>query len=210
MIRVGETATCLQWLPVTKIQFEHFLSDAHDRHFNAKWYEEVLSLNPRVTPRKITPDNYWNAFLSGVSPAEAQRFAFWCGDGYRLATSEEWSRAYQILSSMPVVDLGQAGILEDLPPRERDLVVHMEAAAEEAAHRSGYERTLADQMLMRLGVLEWVSIDDGWGALGEAFPGFCGNLMSPGTGTPLRPREPEKVRLPCFGFRLIFTEERSA
>lgn len=210
MIRIGKTPTFLHWLPVTKIQFEHFLSDAHDRHFDGKWYEEVLRLNPRVTPRKITPDNYWNAFLSGILPAEAQRFAFWCGDGYRLASSEEWSRAYRILSSTPAEDLLQAGLLEGLDSRERDLIVHVEAAAEEAARRSGYERTLADQMLMRLGVLEWVSDEDGWATLGETFPGFCGNLLSPGMGAPLRPREPEKVRLPCFGFRLMLAEERSA
>lgn len=207
MIQIPGTASFMQWLPVTKIQFEHFLSDAHDRHFDAKWYEEVLRLNPRVTPRKITSDNYWQAFLSGILPAEAQRFAFWCGDGYRLASSEEWSQAYQAFSAMSSVDLGEDRILEDLQFRERDLIINVETAAGEAAHRMGYERSLADQMLMRLGVFEWVRVPDGWGILGETCPGFCGNLISPNQDTPLRPREAERMRLPYFGFRVLFTEE---
>lgn len=207
MVQVPGTALLLQWLPVTKIQFEHFLCDAQDRHFDAKWYDEVLGLNPRVSPHKITSDNYWQAFLSGILPAEAQRFAFWCGDSYRLASSEEWAEAYQAFSAIEAVDLSEIGILDNLLPRERDLIVHIETAAHETAHRMGYQRSLADQMLMRLGVFEWVRLPDGWGVLGEPFPGFCGNLISSDKDRPLKPREPEEVRLPYFGFRLLFTEE---
>ncbi|HEX6900949.1 MAG TPA: hypothetical protein VF789_14595 [Thermoanaerobaculia bacterium] len=194
----------LHWLPVTKIQFEYFLSDAYDRSFDSRWYEELLGLNPRVTPAKISPENYWNAFLSGVLPAEAQRFAFWCGDEYRLPSAEEWARVYRILNSQPTLDLEGSGLVDDLPPRLRELILRTEDAAAEAARRLGYVRRLADQFLMRLGVLEWVGDDESWGAMGEPFPELCGNLAAPETGEPLYPNRPDTVRLPCLGFRLVY------
>src|SRR3954470_13935987 len=127
----------LHWLPITKIQFEYFLSDAYDRSFDIRWYEEVLGLNPRVTPAKISPANYWNAFLSGVLPAEAKRFAFWCGDGFRLPSAREWARAYCILSSQPEQDLEEVGVLKDVSPRLCELILRTEDAASEAARRVG-------------------------------------------------------------------------
>jgi hypothetical protein len=197
----------LHWLPITKIQFEYFLCDTYDRSFDIRWYEEVLRLNPRVTPAKISPANYWNAFLSGVLPAEAQRFAFWCGDGFRLPSGQEWARAYRILSSQPVLDL--ESVLGDLPPRLRELVLRTEEAASEAARRLGYRRSLADQLLMRLGFLEWVNAEERWGAMGEPFPELCGTLTAPESGEPVYPNRPDAVRLPCLGFRLVFVNGKS-
>jgi len=212
MIRV-DSRTFVHWLPVTKIQFEHFLCDAHDRSFDSGWYDQALKLNPRVTPKKITAANYWNALMSGVLPTEAQRFAFWCGDGYRLPSAAEWVRIYHFLSTQPPLDLDQIDGLRNLPTRIGNLVRHTEAAAADAARRLAYERRLADQMLMRLGVLEWVSAQERWGAMGEPFPDLCGNLLSPEVGEPAFPHQPpdhpEIARLPCFGFRLIFVERNS-
>jgi hypothetical protein len=212
MIQV-EPRMFVHWLPVTKIQFEHFLCDAHDRSFDAGWYDRVLELNPRVTPKKITRENYWNAFMSGLLPTEAQRFAFWCGDGYRLPSAAEWARIYQFFSAQPAMELDRVKGLNDLPTRIGDLVQHTEAAGSDAARQLGYERRLADQMLMRLGVLEWVSAQERWGAMGEPFPDLCGNLLAPEIGEPVFPRQPpdhpEIARLPCFGFRLIFVEGNS-
>lgn len=197
----------LHWLPITKIQFEYFLCDTYDRSFDIRWYEEVLRLNPRVTPAKISPANYWNAFLSGVLPAEAKRFAFWCGDGFRLPTVQEWARVYGILSSQPVRDLEK--VMRDLPPRLRELVLRTEDAASEAARRLGYKRSLADQLLMRLGFLEWVGTEERWGAMGEPFPELCGTLAAPESGEPVYPNRPDTVRLPCLGFRLVFVNGKA-
>jgi hypothetical protein len=185
------------------------MSDTYDRSFDIRWYEEVLSLNPRVTPAKISPANYWNAFLSGIRPAEAQRFAFWCGDGFRLPAAAEWARAYQILSSQPALDLESVDALTDLPARLRDLVLRTDEASSEAARSLGYVRRLADQLLMRLGFLEWVDGDGRWGAMGEPFPELCGNLAAPEAGSPLYPSRPDGVRLPCFGFRLVYVNGKS-
>lgn len=199
----------VHWLPITKIQFEYFMSDTYDRAFDIRWYEELLCLNPRVTPGKISPANYWKAFLSGIRPTEAQRFAFWCGDGFRLPSAAEWARAYQILSSQPALDLESIDILKDLPPRLRELVLRTDEASSEAARCLGYVRRLADQLLMRLGFLEWVDGDGRWGAMGEPFPELCGNLATPETGSPLIPSRPDSVRLPCFGFRLVYVNGKS-
>lgn len=199
----------LHWLPITKIQFEYFLSDTYDRSFDIRWYEEILRLNPRVTPAKILPSNYWNAFLSGVLPAEAQRFAFWCGDGFRLPSVKEWAQAYRILNSQPALDLESSGLMNDLSPRLRELILRTEDASSEAARRMGYVRCLADQLLMRLGFLEWVKAEGHWGAMGEPYPELCGNLAEPERGEPVYPNRPDTVRLPCLGFRLAFVNGKS-
>ncbi|HVR08816.1 MAG TPA: hypothetical protein VMW75_12275, partial [Thermoanaerobaculia bacterium] len=59
---------------------------------------------------------------------------------------------------------------------------------------------------MRLGVVEWVTVEDRWGGMGEPFPGFCGNLLTPDAGTPILPRQAQAVRAACFGFRLLWRE----
>jgi hypothetical protein len=199
----------VHWLPITKIQFEYFMSDAYDRTFDIRWYEEALKLNARVTPMKIVTSNYWNTFLSGIQPAEAQRFAFWCGDGFRLPSVEEWTRAYRVLSSQPILDLDSLDAFKDLPSRLRDVILRTDEASAEAARRLGYVRRLADQLLMRLGFLEWVVDDGRWGAMGEPYPELCGNLATPETGEPLYPSRPDGVRLPCFGFRLVYVNGKS-
>jgi hypothetical protein len=197
----------IHWLPVTKVQFEYFMCDSYDDSFDTRWYEQVLALNPRVPPGKISSRDYWRAFISGILPAEAQRFGFWCGEGYRLPSAEEWAQAYQVLSSHPAQDLETSKMLEGLPSRHRELILRTDIAASEAARRMGYIRRLADQMLMRLGFLEWVANEERWGAIGEPFPDLCGNLMTPERGELVLPREPDRVRLPCLGIRLLFTEQ---
>jgi hypothetical protein len=209
MIWVDSIGAWLHWLPVTKIQFEHFLCDAADRAFGISWYEEILRLNPRVTPSKISQANYWHALLTGIQPSEAQRFAFWCGDGYRLPTSEEWTEAYAALAAMPVVDTSDLGDGDGRSSRITELLTNLEVSSEVAAEQMGYSRGLADQMLMRLGVLEWVSARGRWGGKGEPFPGFCGSLLTPEDDTPVIPLNPENERLPAFGFRLLFNESEA-
>lgn len=207
MIWVDNLGAYMHWLPVSKIQFEHFLCDAPDIYFGAEWYEQTLALNPRVTPRDIVSGNYWQGLMTGVQPGEAQRFAAWCGDGYRLPTAAEWARAYQELRLQPFRDLVAFGVFDGRESRIRELLKRTEAASAIALQRLGYKRRFSDQMLLRLGVLEWVWVEDRlprWGMKGEPFPGFCGNLEVPGAADPASAFSPETARLACAGFRLLY------
>ncbi|HEV3076136.1 MAG TPA: hypothetical protein VHB47_17075 [Thermoanaerobaculia bacterium] len=209
MMWVPEVAQFVHCLPVTKLQFERFLGDARDGHFSAAWYDEVLRLNPRVPARRIWRDNYWGALLTGVLPAEAERFAAWCGDGYRMPLATEWQRIYRALSARGASRLGDLGALAQLGGRQRELVENLERSVEEVCHASGAACGLPERLLLRLGVVEWVALtergDKRWAGLGEPHPAFCGNLFAPDDGQLVAPADPERERLASFGFRLVFS-----
>jgi hypothetical protein len=173
MLWLEDLGAFVHWLPVTKIQCEHFLCDVTDSSFDAAWYDQLLALNPRVSPKEIDERNYWRAIVTGVQPAEAERFARWCGEGYSLPTLSEWCDVY---------------------------------AACKAAARMGTPQMRADQMLMRLGAMEWVEdVADGyrWGGMGRLHPDFHGLLFTPDHGRSARPTRPEIDRLSYYGFRLL-------
>jgi hypothetical protein len=208
MMWVPEIEAFLHWLPVTKIQFEHFLCDASDRSFDALWYEDLLRLNPRVSPAQIDGSNYWRAFLTGILPAEAQRFAYWCGDGYRLPTAWEWSRAYEALAGTAPQDPGRLGLIGISRSRVDEVILRLEQAGAEVAGRLGYDRRACDQALMRLGILEWVRRkpdETSWVVLGEPFPAFVGNLLVPDLGALTVASNGDARRMPWCGFRLVYT-----
>lgn len=206
MILVGELYFHL--LPVTKIQLEHFLSDARDGHFSQAWYDTVLRLNPRCTTRRLWLDNYWQAFATGILPGEAERFAAWCGKGFRLPTHREWSAAYAELAKKPTEGLLSEADLDQLSERAKELVPRIETHLVQAAQSAGFKPGAETSCAFRLGVLEWVVLEGEapgrWGAMGEPNPAFCGNLLRPERGEMVRPFESEKRRDRSFGFRLVF------
>lgn len=208
LIWVPELGLYVHGLPVTKMQFEHFLCDATDGHFDSRWYDEIRRLNPRVSARRIWRGNYWNAFLSGLLPAEAERFAAWCGAGYRLLRTSEWQRLYRALERQDTICLEEAGLLADLAPHHRELITQVEHAVEDACAHSGFPCYLTERMLMRMGLIEWTAIEGPdpnlWAGLGEPHPSFCGNLFTPAKGDLIQPEDGEMRRLPSFGFRLAF------
>src|SRR4051794_29027663 len=97
MLHLPELNGYLHWLPVTKIQFEYFICDEPDDHFGEQWYAEIRRQNPRVSPNDVRAENYWHAFLTGITPQEARRFARWSGADYALPTLDEWCTAWQTL-----------------------------------------------------------------------------------------------------------------
>lgn len=206
MIWVPDIRVFVHCLPVTKMQFEQFLCDARDGHFGARWYDEALQLNPRTTARRIWKGNYWNAFLTGILPAEAERFAAWCGDGYRLLEAGEWQSFFRAMKLREVPGLEDLGIFGELDSRRRQLFESIEKSIEDVCATAGEECHLDARMLLRLGVMEWVSVtgkeNHRWGGLGEPHPSFCGNLFAPENGEPILLREAESRRLASFGFRL--------
>ena len=206
MMWVNAINAYMHWMPVSKIQFEHFLCATPDSHFDENWYDQIISLNPRVTPGSIRPDNYWQALLSGVTPSEVLRFARWCGDDYRVPTLDDWFGAYTALKALPPESPEVINDMGNLRDRVRTLLTRLDAASSTALLRVGYERTLADQMLMRLGVIEWVECHEQhyqWGGMGETDSRFQGSLFTPDHGQPSIPNNPDTDRLHYYGFRLI-------
>lgn len=204
MVWIESIKAYMHWLPVAKIQFEHFLCASPDSYFDANWYEEVLSLNGRISPGEIRSDNYWKAFLSGIKPSEAKRFARWCGKDYSLPTLSEWFDAYKALKELPLEPVEIIDRMGELKDRVRTLMQRLDQAS--GASRRIEHRTLADQMLMRLGVMEWVECTgqrSQWGGMGQTPPAFYGSLFSPDHGQPGIPNNPEDHRLHPYGFRLI-------
>lgn len=206
LILVPELGLYVHGLPVTKMQFEHFLCDATDGHFDSRWYDEIRRLNPRMSARRIERSNYWNAFLSGLLPAEAERFAAWCGPGYRLLRTSEWQRLYRALERQDATSLEETGLLAGLAPHHRELITQVERAVEDACTQSGDRCHMTERTLMRMGLIEWTAIEGPnqnlWAGLGEPHPSFCGNLFTPARGDLIQPADGETRRLPSFGFRL--------
>ncbi len=210
MVWVDAIKAYMHWIPITKIQFEYFLCAAPDSHFDADWYEEVLSLNPRVTPKGIGAKNYWNAFLTGITSSEVQRFARWCGDRYTIPTLEDWFTAYKALKMLSPEPPGVVDSMGKVRERVRTVLTRLYSMSPTVLAEVGYEQTLADQMYMRMGVMEWVeggAQGPQWGGMGETFPSFHGSLFSPDYGQPHAPNNPDEDRLYYYGFRLIWREE---
>ena len=196
----------MQWLPVTKPQFERFLRETSDRRFDAAWYDHLLGLNPRIETARIRAETYRRALLTGIVPAEALRFAAWLGTGFALPTLAQWLRAWSALASMPAERGLPAAIARRLEEPARTLVTRMESAlAGAAAAWRRRARTLADQMLLQGGVLEWVEQPGSparWVGIGEPPRPARGVPVSPEHG-PVAPDRPEAFRSYLFGFRLL-------
>jgi hypothetical protein len=204
MVWVEAIAAWMHWLPVSKLQFERRLHQAPDRPFDAGWYDDLLALNPRIAPARIGPENYRNALLTGILPGEAQRFATWLGAGFAVPTLEQWLRAWSSLESQPAERGLPAALAAGLEEPVRTLVTRMESALAAAAAPRRL-RTLADQLLLRRGVLEWVEQQGSpvrWVGIGEPLHLARGVRVSP-EGGPVVPDQPEAFRSYLFGFRLI-------
>lgn len=208
MLWCEQVGAYIHWLPVTKIQFEYFLCAAPDAYFDAAWYDQILALNPRVTPWELSADNYWCALMTGVLPSEAQRFASWCGDGYRLPTEVEWSDLFRALRNQPAVKEPASDLLESSSDRVRELIQRLDATARQVAERMRTGPSLASQMLLRFGAMEWVRVGSPpatWGTKGEPIPDFCGNLAVLESPAEQLAADPETNRFAAAGFRLLWS-----
>lgn len=203
MLRVEAIGAYMHWYPLTKIQAEYFLCSTTDSQFDEKWYDDLLYLNPRVTPTEISENNYWNAFLTGVLPHEAQQLAQWAQCS--IPTLDEWLTAYRALKQQPELNDALAS-MGNLSERTRTLLERIDAASRKVAAHEGLTRTLADQLLMRLGVMEWVDCPNSrvrWGGMGKPAKRFRGGLFSPDHGQPHELLDPETDRASYYGLRLI-------
>lgn len=208
MVWSPEIQAYVHWLPVTKIQFEYFLSDAPDTHFDAEWYDEILRLNPRATPRALNSANYFRALLTGVRPSEAQRFASWCGDKYRLPTEKEWTKLYKEAHAQRPASM--RALVEKRDDRISELLKRLNSSVREVSERLSGTSTRAAQMLLQFGALEWVrrgAPPASWSLQGEPLPEFCGYLGDLGKPADALTVDPERSRLAAAGFRLVYVPE---
>lgn len=205
MVLVESAGLWVHWLPITKIQFERFLCETGDARYDAKWYSQVLELNPRISPREVRQGNYWQAFLTGVLPYEAESFARWTGEGYRLPTDGEWKRIYQAVKEQPAEELPAEIRFPHLSERGRELLSQIERV-NSADDGGAAQRAIADQMLLRKGVMEWVEDQRNaqlWCGRGETPRRFHAALHRPEDPEPARPNDPTTRRLKQYGFRLV-------
>ena len=202
MIWVAPLNGYLSWLPATKIQLEYFLSATNDTTFDEAWYYRVNEMNPRIAPGQVNSKNLFQTLVTGVLPNEARRYALWCGSHYDLMTVQEWGEAFDELNKEPASPdyIRQITSRDGLRERPKRLIEMMGQATKERA------KTLAEQMLMRGGVIEYVyeSLDrnsyEGQGVAHSELPG--GGMRKPKELVKLN-NKTEGTRMRQFGFRLL-------
>lgn len=209
MIFVEAGGFYMHWLPVTKIQVEYWLCSGSINAYDARWYGEVLDYNPRVSPGFVKSDNYWEAFVTGVTPSEIKQFITWLGRGYDLPTHEQWQTAYQYLKKEAADGQYIDNILAqpDINRRAKTLIKNINISINELRFDLRGGRTLADQALMRMGIMEYVYRDDRrntYGGYGQPNSTFFGTTETPDKGYPQRLiDEHYGAKMPHYGFRLI-------
>jgi hypothetical protein len=180
-------------LPVTKAQFEKFL-ETGPAGFDSTWYEQVLTLNERVSWRAFVPERREGLFLTGIKPEEANAFARWLGEDFRLPTVEEWRAVDRYLLD---------GDLE--PHAERVFTQHtLDPAAQtllNVIEKRLRPETWGDLTFLRGGVFEWVDVgkNEFLALGGRTRPEFFHTVFNPQKDTPVRHFG---ERSGYFGFRV--------
>lgn len=90
LIKIDPLNTYIHVLPVTKIQFERFLSDPYASPDSQEYTSSIIELNPRIPPNDFNADEAWKIFATALLPDEINRFTNWLGPSYRLPTRQEW------------------------------------------------------------------------------------------------------------------------
>jgi hypothetical protein len=210
IVRVPALGFDIYWLPITKIQFEHFMCDTG--LYDNNWYQDKLrQYNDRVSPGSINLGNYWGVFMTGILPAEALRFASWCGRGFDLPTAQEWKKTIQYFANISAGEEFIDAVTSALGISERAklLVERLEhVTSSDSQQLGGGGRLLCDQMLLRLGIMEYIYEDEqhntfgGWGKPNRR---FWGSMLDPlrDAGYVRLGKRTEGVRMKQYGFRLI-------
>lgn len=232
MIWVQEVGAWVHCLPVTHIQLDMLrertrqVANDRDRHPSIKDHD-------RLSIRDLDAHNYTRAFATGVRPASAQalarHFEDMTGRQFRLPSHTEWHVAYRALAARSFPDPDRRRDRDAQPGRD-ELSEIMECCRDRARammdrlHRvlAGPVQTtvrfklkLADLMLFRLGVMEWVRLHqtgyltradeyaDEYAGMGLPAPHSWANLADPELLAPVRTRRNGPT--PPFGFRLWWT-----
>lgn len=186
----------VQCLPVSKIQFEEFICSQPDHKFDENWYYEILQLNGRTSTRSISKLEYWKLFITGIFPNEAQEFIEWFGENVRLPTIEEWINIFLYLDQQPAYP----GLFSNKVTGRMATILNRfdEFLSEKPAS------TLADQLLMSGGIVEWAKDNEKWVGIGQPNSQFYISLaLNPRKKLYEIPLAPNKKRMRAYGIRLI-------
>lgn len=151
LVFVEPVQAYVQLFPVTKPQFEKFISSGARREYGDEWYEEIIKLNPRASYRSPDLPAREQLFMTGLTPVETLAFGRWLGRNYALLTAQEWSACYRWFGEQtaPLVS-------PDLCDRlSRDAQGIWEMVEEQWLERNR-QPTLRELSLMTQGILEWV------------------------------------------------------
>lgn len=171
LIEIKKMNLFVHALPVTKIQFEKFISDSNTTDFTDLWYENILKSNPRGSYRKFTDKNYWNLFMTGIYPEEADKFAEYLGRDYRIPTIGEWREIYRYFN-------------EDFRPVNSAVLLSEVKTDKILSILEGIKKLLGKDLfsmtLMRKGIAEWVKEkDERYVGIGKVDPNFWPNALDP-------------------------------
>lgn len=182
LIEIENIGAINMW-PITKIQFERFMSESNI--FGDKWYDSILKLNPRISHKSFDRSNYEKLFITGIKHEESISFAHWLGADFDLLTLDEWRILYRDLVFYKMTDLSIA----ELSSTAHTIWLKLGA----------YSIDLRDFSLMRHGLLEWVREGVDYTTSGKPRQSFFSNAFDPLKNT----ITPFEERLFCLGFRLI-------
>lgn len=191
LIEIPEMNLFVHALPVTKFQFEKFISESKLSDFTDKWYENILKLNPRISCRKFTEKNYWKLFITGIYPKEAVKFAEYLGDDYRIPEVREWRKIYAYFKSLQF----KPSHIKDKSNQEILSTTILK----------GLEKFSGDDLfsltLMRKGIAEWVKEDEKYVGVGKPDANLYENAWNPLSDV-IRQID-KNERLYYVGFRLV-------
>lgn len=184
MIEIGNIGSFTLW-PITKIQFERYMAEANQ--FGDRWYDEILSCNPRVSYHQVNKTNYEQLFITGLHIEEVRSFSKWFGKSFRVPTTEEWRQIYRLISTLP------EGFTAPL-----DISYPANTMWKKIAKIA---KSPIKFSLMQEGVIEWVRDGENYTALGAPRPAIYPNTFNPLTDFVKQFKRDE--RLNYLGFRLI-------
>lgn len=188
MFKTGGMDFYMHLWPVSKVQFERFIYETNTPGYSDGWYDSVLSLNPRITARKINRDNYEGAFITGITPPDAAAFSRRIGDDFEIPEGSRWREAF--------------GELESLAEKGLNLPAGLNEQAKIMAEKLARISTnILDFTLMKNGLVEWVMSGGRYLGLGSPRASFHENVYDP----MMDYWKPFNINSPMsfFGFRLI-------
>ena len=196
-LRIQQLNISIQYLPVTKTQFEYFLCERQDPDFDEGQYLNILEYSPRISPRKINPENYEQTFITALTFKQMDKFRERLGESYDYLKVEEWNEIVKFLNNHPINDQVLKAILEQqgIPKRSKEILSKLQ---EIVLQKGGSNLTMANQLLLRKGINEWIRDPDSSSLY--SFMKEIGRDSRSVEKVPLRTLE---IGVPNIGFRLI-------